>query len=146
MMSQGNGSIVISGGKLNVTASGDGIDANGTIEITGGEISVCGPTIGDTATLDYDTSCAIRGGTFVGTGASNMAQTFSDSLQGVIAVNIGSCSADTEIVVKDSSGKTLISHTPHLDFAVVIISSPDIEKGESYTLSIGNEKADITAN
>ena len=145
-MSQGNGSIVISGGKIDITASGDGIDANGTLEIKGGVTSVCGPTSGDTATLDYDISATISGGTFIGTGASGMAQTFSDSTQGVIAVSVGNCSANTEIVVKDSSGKTLISHTPPLNFAVVIISSPDIEKGETYTLSIGSEEADITAS
>lgn len=146
MMSQGNGSIVISGGSIDITASGDGIDANGTVNITGGKTTVCGPTSGDTATLDYDTSCTIEGGTFIGTGASGMAQTFSDSTQGVIAVSVRNCSANTEITVKNSSGKTVISHTPPLDFAVVIISSPDIEKGESYTLSIGGEEADMTAN
>lgn len=63
------GTITISGGILNINASGDGIDANGTIEVTGGYTVVCGPTQGDTATLDYDAAASISGGTFIGTGA-----------------------------------------------------------------------------
>ncbi len=61
------------------TQNGDGIDANGTLEISGGYIVVTGPTQGDTSTLDYDKTGVITGGTFIGTGASGMAQSFSDS-------------------------------------------------------------------
>lgn len=140
-----NGSIVISGGVLNITASGDGIDANGTLEISGGNTVVCGPTQGDTATLDYDVSGIITGGTFIGTGAMGMAQNFSDAKQGVIAVRAGNCAAGTEIVLKDARGKTLLTHTPHLSFAVVILSSPEIQSGADYTLCIGSDTTQITA-
>ena len=144
-MSSGNGSIVISGGKLHVTASGDGIDANGTLEITGGDTIVCGPTRGDTATLDYDTTAVISGGTFIGTGASGMAQSFSDAKQGLIALNVGSCTAGTRITVADRAGNEVLSTTPALDFAVVILSSPQLTKGESYTLTIGTASDTVTA-
>lgn len=141
-----NGSIVISGGKLNVTASGDGIDANGTLEVTGGYTVVCGPTQGDTATLDYDISAVISGGTFLGTGASGMAQTFSDSKQGVIALSMGgSLSAGTKIKIADSTGKEILSHEPALNFAVVILSCPEMQKGESYKVTIGTASETITA-
>ena len=133
-MSSGNGSIVISGGNLYINSSRDGLDANGTIEITGGYTVVVGPTQGDTATLDYDKSGIITGGTFVGTGASGMAQSFSASEQGVVAVSVGNQSSGTKIVLKDMSGKTIIEHTPELNFAVVILSSPDITKGETYSI------------
>ena len=145
-MSSGNGSIVISGGNLYVKASGDGIDANGTLEITGGYTVVCGPTQGDTATLDYDKSATITGGTFIGTGASGMAQTFSDSEQGVVAVSVGNQSAGTKIVLKDKSENIIIEHTPELNFAVVILSSPDIKKGETYTITVGSGSGDFEAN
>lgn len=69
MSASSDGTIIISGGILNINASGDGIDANGTIEVTGGYTVVCGPTQGDTATLDYDAAASISGGTFIGTGA-----------------------------------------------------------------------------
>ena len=146
MSGNSNGSIKISGGTLYINASGDGIDANGTVEITGGHTTVVGPTRGDTATLDYDTSAIITGGTFIGTGASGMAQTFSNSEQGVLALQAGNRSAGTEIVVKDSTEKVLIAYTPELDFAVVIISSPDLLKGETYTIMIGSDLGEFEAS
>jgi len=146
MSGNSNGSIKISGGTLYINASGDGIDANGTVEITDGHTTVVGPTRGDTATLDYDTSAIITGGTFIGTGASGMAQTFSNSEQGVLALQVGNRSAGTEIVVKDSTEKVLIAYTPELDFAVVIISSPDLLKGETYTIMIGSDLGEFEAS
>ncbi len=145
-MSSGNGSIVISGGKLYVKASGDGIDANGTLTISGGFTVVTGPTQGDTATLDYDKSATITGGTFIGTGAQGMAQTFSDSEQGVVAVSVGNQSAGTNITLKDKNGKALITYAPDLSFAVVILSSPDIVSGDTYTITVGSESGEFEAS
>ena len=145
-MSSGNGSIVISGGNLYINSSGDGLDANGTLEITGGYTVVVGPTQGDTATLDYDKSGIITGGTFIGTGASGMAQSFSDSEQGVVAIRVGNQSAGTKIVLKDKSGQTIIEHTPELSFAVVILSSPEITKGETYSVTVGSQSGEFEAN
>lgn len=133
-----NGSVKISGGSIYINASGDGIDANGYIEITDGYIVVCGPTVGDTATLDYDTTATISGGTFIGTGASGMAQTFSESEQGVYAVSVGNVSAGTNIVLEDMEGNTILEYTPELDFSVVILSSPDINKAETYKITVGD--------
>ena len=147
-MGSGNssGSITISGGTIHVTASGDGIDANGTLTISGGYTTVCGPTKGDTATLDYDVSAVITGGTFIGTGASGMAQTFSDSEQGVIAVSVGNQSAGTQITLTDLDGNVVISHVPELSFGVVILSSPDIIKGETYTITVGSASGEFAAS
>lgn len=144
--SSSNGSITISGGNLHINSSGDGMDANGTLTISGGYTVVVGPTQGDTATLDYDVSGVITGGTFIGTGASGMAQTFSDSEQGVIAVSVGNQSAGTPITLKDKSGKTLISHEPELSFAVVILSCPDMKTGEKYTIGVGSLSETFEAN
>ena len=141
-----SGSMVISGGELYVQASGDGLDANGTLEISGGFITVCGPTQGDTATLDFDSRATITGGTFIGTGASGMAQTFSDNTQGVIAVRFGSQSAGTQITVTDSSGKVILTHSPELSFAVAILSSPELVSGETYTLQLGASSYQVTAD
>lgn len=138
VMSSGDGSIVISGGTVYVNASGDGIDSNGRLEISGGHTTVVGPTQGDTSTLDYDTEGIITGGTFIGTGASGMAQSFSDSEQGVIALNVGSQSAGTFITVKDNDGNEIISASPEFGFQVVIVSCPELEKGETYSVSVGD--------
>lgn len=145
MSSSSNGSITISGGNLYVNASGDGLDANGTLTISGGYTVVVGPTQGDTATLDYDKSATITGGTFIGTGASGMAQTFSDSEQGVFAVSVGNQSAGTNITLKDKNGNTIVSYAPELSFAVVIISSPDMVSGETYTITVGATSGEFEA-
>ena len=145
MSGSSNGSIKISGGNIYINSSGDGIDANGTLEISGGYTVVVGPTYGDTATLDYDTSGIITGGTFLGTGASGMAQTFSDSKQGVVAVSVGNQPAGTQIVLKDKNGKTVLEHTPELNFAVVILSSPELVKGEIYSITVGAQSGTFEA-
>ncbi|MBQ8915247.1 MAG: carbohydrate-binding domain-containing protein, partial [Clostridia bacterium] len=143
--SAGEGSILISGGRLYVNASGDGIDANGTLEIRGGHTTVCGPTVGDTATLDYDLSATISGGTFIGTGGAGMAQTFSESSQGVIALSVGERAAKTRVQILTKDGKELISVSPELSFAVVILSCPEMEKGESYTVRVGDNEDSFEA-
>ena len=141
-----NGSINILGGNLYINSSGDGMDANGTLTISGGHTIVCGPTQGDTATLDYDVSGTITGGTFIGTGSTFMAQSFSNSEQGVIAVRVGTQAAETKITLEDANGTTILSHTPELDFAVVILSSPDIAKGETYKITVGEKSGEFTAS
>ena len=95
---------------------------------------------------DYDKSGIITGGTFIGTGAQGMAQSFSDSEQGVIAISVGNQSAGTKIVLKDKSGKTIIEHSPELNFAVVILSSSDIKKGDAYTVTVGSESGEFKAS
>lgn len=145
MSSSSDGSIVISGGSLQINASGDGIDANGSVTISGGYTVVTGPTQGDTATLDYDVSAVITGGTFIGTGASGMAQTFSDSEQGVVSVSTGSQSAGTAVTLADQEGNTLITCTPEESFQVVILSSPDLVSGETYTVTVGKASAEVEA-
>ena len=138
--------IRISGGTLFINASGDGIDANGTLEITDGHITVSGPTTGDTAVLDYDISGTISGGTFIGTGSTMMAQSLSSTTQGVIAIRTGEQAAGTQITIADKNGNQIISSTPNLNFAILIVSSPQIVSGETYKVSIGAQSADITAN
>lgn len=144
--SSSNGSIVISGGTLYINSSGDGLDANGTLTISGGHTTVCGPTQGDTATLDYDISGVITGGTFIGTGASNMAQTFSDADQGVIAISVGNQSSGTDITITDENGNEILSYSPELSFAVVIFSSPELVSGQSYDVTVGSISGTVTAN
>ena len=137
--------VVISGGTIGITAGGDGIDANGSLSITGGYTTVCGPTQGDTATLDYDTGGTISGGTFIGTGASSMAQIFSDSAQGVITVNVENQSAKTIIDITDSDGQSILTWEPELSYGVVIFSGPELISGEVYTVTCGSYTQTVTA-
>ncbi len=144
-MSSGNGSVKITNGNVYLKASGDGIDANGTLEITGGKVIVCGPTTGDTAVLDYDKTATIGNATFIGTGSVNMAQTFTTAENGLISIKSGSQQSGTAITIKDKNGNVIISHTPEYSFEILIVTAPDLVKGESYTLTIGETSQQITA-
>ncbi len=141
-----SGTIVISGGRVNISASGDGLDANGTFEITGGDTVICGPTQGDTAVLDYDVGGTITGGTFIGTGSMGMGHSFSDAQQGVISVRVNNIAANTELTLTDSQGNIVLRRTPGLSYALVILSSPQIQRGQTYTLTIGNQSRQVQAS
>ena len=75
-----------------------------------------------------------------------MAQSFSDSNQGVIAISVGNQAAETQITLTDSDGNTIVSHKPELEFAVVIISTPELVKGEVYTVTVGSETGEFEAS
>ena len=146
-MGSGDGSITISGGEIYLNASGDGLDANGTLTISGGYTVVCGPTQGDTAVLDYDKTAIITGGTFIGTGSTMMAQTFSQgSTQGVFAVTCGSQQAGTPILLRDASGNTVVDYAPDLPFGLVVLSTPGMVSGAEYTITVGEVSGTFAAN
>lgn len=137
--------IHISGGILHVNSSGDGIDSNGDITVSGGETYVSGPTNDGNGTLDYNGSAVVTGGIFAASGSSGMAQNFdSSSTQGVIMVNVEEQEANTEIALLDISGTELLSWTAEKEYSSVIVSSPEIQQGETYTLKAGTAEQNIT--
>lgn len=137
--------INISGGKINVNASGDGIDSNGNLTVSGGEIYVSGSTNGGNGALDYNGKAIISGGIVIAAGSSSMAQNFgSDSTQGSMLVNASTQPANTEIILKDKNGSTIASFTPSKQYNCVVISCPEIKKGETYTLQCGDSKTSVT--
>lgn len=142
-----DGSIGISGGKLAIYSSGDGMDANGGIAISGGEIYIANPSSGDTSVIDSETGAVITGGRFISSGASMMmAQSFaSSSTQGVIACTVGSQAAGATVTVTDAQGNILISYEIEYPSVLVIISTPEIIKGESYTITVGEASGTVQA-
>ena len=140
-----NGSITISSGNIDINASGDGIDANGNLTVTGGTTYVSGSENGGNSALDYSGDAKITGGTFVAVGMSEMSQNFGDdSIQGVIMINKDNTQEKgAKISLKDSSGEELVSYTSKKSFNSVLVSCKGIEKGSSYTLSIGDEDSEV---
>lgn len=138
--------ISISGGTINVDASGDGVDSNGALIITGGTIYVSGPTENNNGALDYNGTADISGGTIVVAGSSGMAQGFSDtSTQYSILNNLTStCAGGTAITLTDSNGNVVASFTPNKEYQSVVISTPELVKDGTYTLTCGDETADLT--
>lgn len=137
--------IVINGGTINVNADGDGIDSNGDLIVTGGTIYVSGPTNGGNGALDYAGNAAISGGTIVAVGASGMAQNFgSDSTQGCMLVTVSESTLTGTLTLTDSDGNVIVSYSPEKAYNSVVISSPDIKKGATYTLATGDTTNTVT--
>ena len=137
--STGNASITINGGYLYVDASGDGIDANGSITMTGGTVIVNGPTDSGNGALDYDSTFDISGGTFVAAGSSGMAQgpSSSSTQNSVMMYYSANQEANSLISLQDSKGNSILTFSPSKTYSSVVISSPSIEQGESYTIYSG---------
>lgn len=137
--------IHIAGGVLHVNASGDGMDSNGDIAVSGGETYLTGPTNSGNGTLDYSGSAVVTGGVFAASGSSGMAQNFdSSSTQGVMMVNVEEQEANTDIVLLNSNGDEILSWTAEKEYSSVIVSSPDIKNGETYTIKVGTAEQSIT--
>lgn len=139
-------SITISGGELRINANGDGIDSNGDLTVSGGTILVSGPTNGGNGAIDYNGTGVITGGILVAAGASGMAENFgSGASQPCMLVNFSSTvRGGSEICVSDASGRELIRYTPEKDYQCAVISTPDFEVGESYSVSAGSQSQNVT--
>ena len=130
-------------GTVTVNSGGDGIDSNGTVEVKGGLIRVSGPTSNNNGALDYGYKAVITGGTFIACGSSGMAQNFgSGSTQGSILLNCGSVEGGTEVRVTDG-GEVIVSFTPAKQFGSILVSTPEMKAGGTYTVSAGSFSSEI---
>lgn len=130
--------IVINGGYIVVDARGDGIDANGSITIKGGTTIVNGPENNGNGALDYDGSCDISGGILIASGSIGMAQSpSSTSSQNSVNVALSSQQANTIIHIEDEKGNEVITFAPSKQYQSVVVSSPKLKTGSTYTVSYG---------
>lgn len=135
--------IEISGGTLTVNTGGDGIDSNGDLLVTGGTVVVSGPVSNMNGALDYNGTATISGGTVVAAGASGMGENFSDtSTQAAFLVSLAG--EVGEIRVIDAQGNVILAAELEKDFETVVISSPELAVGETYTVTRGDASAEIT--
>jgi len=138
--------INISGGKITINASGDGVDSNGNLYVSGGETYVSGPENSGNGALDYNGSAEITGGIFVAAGSSGMAQNFgASSTQGAILFNsTNRQQGGSTILLKDESGKVIVSYTPEKQYQSVVVSAPEIQVEGTYLLEMGTDSQSIT--
>lgn len=137
--------ISISGGTIYIIASGDGVDSNGNLVISGGQTYVSGPPNGGNGALDYNGEAIISGGIFAASSASGMEQNFSSSsTQGAMLVSTEAGTSGDEISLTGPDGKVIVSWKAEKDYSCVNISCPELEKGETYTLTTGDAVSEIT--
>jgi hypothetical protein len=135
----GDNYLYINGGYTVVNAAGDGIDANGAIEMTGGTVIVSGPTNNGNGALDYLGSFKISGGFLVAAGSSGMAQSPSEaSTQYSLMVNFDAMQpAGTLFHIETEDGADVLTFMSSKEYQSVVLSSPELEKGETYLVYTG---------
>ena len=141
----------IAGGTILVNAVGDGLDSNSDLLIEGGTVRVSGPSDNFNAALDYgDGGCdfLITGGTVMAAGSSGMAESpdvTENSQPSILYVREnGSCAAGDTVTLMDADGNVLLSSSFAKSFNCVVLSSPEMEVGQTYTLVMGDHETTIT--
>ncbi|WP_224275900.1 carbohydrate-binding domain-containing protein [Nocardioides lacusdianchii] len=139
--------LVVNGGTLEVWASGDGLDSNGSATITGGDITVYGPTTDGNGALDVNGTFDVSGGTLLAAGSAGMMVAPStDSAQAWIATALsGTAAAGSEVAVTDADGAEVATYALAKDAASIVLSSAELEKGATYTVSVGGTDTTVTA-
>ncbi|MDE5619743.1 MAG: carbohydrate-binding domain-containing protein [Ruminococcus sp.] len=129
-------SVNITGGTVFINADGDGLDSNGNINISGGTVIVNGPENSGNGALDSNGEIIVNGGVLLAAGMSGMAECPSEtSSQNCVSATFDNTySGGTLITLSDDSGNEIISFSPQKSFDNIIISSPDIKNGVTYTL------------
>lgn len=132
-------SLTISGGTVYVDAEGDGLDSNGDMLISGGTVLVDGPVNGGNGALDSNGEITVTGGLLIAAGSSGMAEApGSGSSQYTVSVAFDSSySGGTLVTLLGSDGEEILSYAPSKTFSHIVISSPGLEKGGTYTLCTG---------
>nr|MCR5690847.1 carbohydrate-binding domain-containing protein [Eubacterium sp.] len=143
--STGSYTLTFTGGKVSVSAEGDGLDSNGNMYIKGGYILVNGPTGNGNGALDYGDSncvCEVSGGTLIALGSTGMVATpTSGSSQAYVNLTGSSkISSGTTVTIKDSSSSTLASFQAEKAYSSwsIIFSCEGMTTGSSYSAYVGS--------
>lgn len=144
----GDNYLYINGGYLAIDANGDGIDANGPIEMTRGVVLINGPTANNNGHLDYMGTFNITGGFLVAVGSSGMAQAPSDtSTQYSVMHNFASVqAAGTMVHIETETGEDILTFVPTKEYQSVLLSSPELENGVTYTVYAGGNSTGTVAD
>ena len=143
------GDMTISGGTtVAVGTNNDAIDANGNMYLKGGTIIACGANGAETGIdINEQKKLYISGGYIFAIGG-RVDGNLGSTTQGIISAT-GSVSANSSISVSNGS-KTLFTFTmPPVSYNgsnVMIISTPDLSSGSTYTLTAGSSSSSVTAS
>lgn len=142
--------LTITGGDIQIHAEGDGLDSNGNISVEGGTVIVDGPSGNWNGAIDSGSenggSCVVNGGTVLAIGSSGMAETFSEeSEQYSFRHNYDATIPEgSTLVITDAFGTVLMEHQTEKPVRSVVFSSPELERGEMYQVTAGEQSVEIT--
>lgn len=132
----------ISGGLVCVDSQGDGLDSNGNMTIDGGTVLVNGPTNSGNGAIDSNGEILVNGGILAAAGSSGMAESPSEkSAQYCVSAGIGSTQTVGTLITLIGENGDILSFAPTKTFDHIVISTPEIQKGMTYSLEIGGSSA-----
>ncbi|MBQ8849612.1 MAG: carbohydrate-binding domain-containing protein [Clostridia bacterium] len=142
-----SGSISITGGYILINSVGDGLDSNGALNVSGGVTLVNGPTDNGNCAFDHDGTATATGGVLIAVGSSGMAETFNVAEnQGAVYLSFSTQSAGSSIALCDSDGNVIAAFTPSKAYQSVVMTAPEIQKGNKYSLVCGGTVSGADAN
>lgn len=131
--------ITVNGGRLFARASNnDGIDSNGKLTLNGGLVVGVGASAPEAGVdVDKSNNFVINGGTIICLGASLQSTPSTESKQCSVAYGGISATEGKMVALLDAEGALLFTfeYPRTMSSATLFFSTPDIVKGETYTLS-----------
>lgn len=135
--------LTVNGGTIYVNASGDGLDSNGSIEINGGTIIVDGPSNNGNGALDSESGIKLNGGTLLAIGASGMAETpDADSAQGFGNLTERFNEGDV-IKICDAEGNVKIEYTATKSGNSIVFSFDGLKVGARCVVHINDAEHEV---
>lgn len=119
-----------------ISNSGDGVDSNGSLTVSGGTLIVQ-QSGGGNSGLDADGTRLINGGLVIIVDGGDMVELPSTSSSQYVFSTSVSGSANSILAVKDSSGNTLFAFKPNKSYKHIMISTPDLKSGATYSIYTG---------
>lgn len=130
--------IRILSGNIDINASGDGIDSARDISVSDGTIFISSADSEENAVIDYSHELYITGGTILAVGNSPRENDFFDCEQPIVILDAESETQYSYIEITDESGNIIISGTSGFSYSSVLISSSQLQQGQSYTMKTDN--------
>lgn len=136
---RGGDASVLDGAKLTIAAGGDGIAAGADVYLAGGETSICCSGRSG-APLNAAGEVFAGGGTLIAAGGSDESAIAEDSAQAVLRARFnGTLREGVRVVVEDENGQAAFSFEPEADFSRLMLTSPALQQGATYTLYVEGE-------
>ena len=136
---RGGDASVLDGAKLTIAAGGDGIAAGADVYLAGGETSICCSSRSG-APLNATGEVFADGGTLIAAGGSDESAIAEDSAQAVLRARFnGTLREGVRVVVENEDGQAAFSFEPEVDFSRLMLTSPALKQGATYTLYVEGE-------
>ncbi len=135
---ESKGTMSINAGTVEVYAYDDALNAKKALNISGGTVIGCGTTQPEDGFDCDQNTFSITGGTVIGIGGGTSLPSSTTTTQPVAVVGGSNLSSGTYLTLSSGDNTLLAFKTPrNYQAYTVVISTPAMKKGNSYTLASG---------